>query len=287
MEPSNQPLAGGPNREATRAVRWVCRRGDSAGHRRPGRVAAPDAQTPERPVPLQRRPAVRHDPRPGQPGHRDAEPRPAGRSRVRLSSRPTAWARPAPAVCMPSRAMLHSGRSLWRAPIDLAGVPILPEVLRNAGYATFGTGKWHNGPASFARGFTDGGAIFFGGMSDHLAVPVQDFDPSGKYPQQRQRRGEKFSSELFADAAIDFLERHARRPAVLPVRRVHRPARPADGRPSRIASMYRPGRGCRCRRTSCPSTRSTTASCGSATRRWPRGRGRPRSSGATRPTTTR
>ena len=111
-----------------------------------------------------------------------------------------------PAVCLPSRAMLNCGRSLWRAPTDLAGVPILPEVMRKAGYRTFGTGKWHNGPASFARGFTHGGAIFFGGMSDHLAVPIQDFDPSGKYPRSRQRRGEKFSSELFADAAIDFLE---------------------------------------------------------------------------------
>jgi len=113
------------------------------------------------------------------------------------------------AVCYPSRAMLMSGRSLWHTPGNLEGVSIWPETMKNAGYATFGTGKWHNGPKAYARGFTHGGAIFFGGMSDHLKVPIHDFDPAGKYPRKNRRIGEKFSSELFADAAIDFLENHA------------------------------------------------------------------------------
>jgi arylsulfatase A-like enzyme len=112
------------------------------------------------------------------------------------------------AVCYPSRAMLQSGRTLWHVPGNLQGVPIWPEVMRRAGYATFGTGKWHNGPASFARGFTHGGAIFFGGMSDHYRVPIYDFDPTGKYPAGKRYIGGKFSSALFADAAIDFLKRH-------------------------------------------------------------------------------
>jgi arylsulfatase A-like enzyme len=112
------------------------------------------------------------------------------------------------AVCIPSRAMLHSGRTLWHVPTNLKDVPIWPEVMRRAGYATFGTGKWHNGPASYARGFTDGGAIFFGGMSDHYRVPIHDFDPAGKYPAAKRYIAAKFSSELFADAAIDFLHNH-------------------------------------------------------------------------------
>lgn len=113
-----------------------------------------------------------------------------------------------PAVCLPSRAMVMSGRTLWRTPAMLQDVPIWPEVMRQAGYVTFGTGKWHNGPASYARGFTQGGAIFFGGMSDHFKVPIADFDPTGKYPKQKRRFGEKFSSELFADTAIEFLRNH-------------------------------------------------------------------------------
>ncbi len=109
------------------------------------------------------------------------------------------------AVCVPSRAMLLSGRSLWRVPEDLKDVPIWPEVMRRAGYTTFGTGKWHNGPASHARAFGRGGAIFFGGMSDQARIPVFDFDPAGRYAKKNQRIAEKFSSELFADTAIEFL----------------------------------------------------------------------------------
>ena len=75
------------------------------------------------------------------------------------------------AICMPSRAMLHTGRTLFH--LEGAGntVPddhtMLGERLQQEGYRTFGTGKWHNGHAAFARSFSDGGEIFFGGMGDH------------------------------------------------------------------------------------------------------------------------
>ncbi len=110
------------------------------------------------------------------------------------------------AVCQPSRAMFLSGRTLYRVPMDLKGVKILPEVLGEAGYVTFGTGKWHNGKQSFARGFQKGTAVFLGGMSNHLKVPVVDLKLDGTVTKQRP--GEKFSSELFADAAIGFLKAH-------------------------------------------------------------------------------
>jgi len=114
------------------------------------------------------------------------------------------------AVCMPSRAMLLSGRTLFHLHRDGRDIPsehiTLPELFRQNGYVTFGTGKWHNGRAAFARSFSTGGKIFFGGMSNHLKVPVYDFDPSGEYPHEKQYIGEKFSSELFSDAVIDFLE---------------------------------------------------------------------------------
>lgn len=114
------------------------------------------------------------------------------------------------AVCMPSRAMLMSGRTLFRLSGDGGGIPpghvTLPEVLRNAGYRTFATGKWHNDRRAYTRCFSDGGKIFFGGMSDHYKVPVYDFNPEGKYPKSKQYVDEgKHSSELFSDAAIKFL----------------------------------------------------------------------------------
>jgi arylsulfatase A-like enzyme len=126
------------------------------------------------------------------------------------------------AVCMPSRAMLLTGRhfrelpvgmvQLWAAPQDERGVSpvqMLPETFRAAGYRTFGTGKWHNGTDSYHRCFDEGAAIFFGGMADHLQTPIHDFDPSGAYPQSARRPAEGFSSEVFADATIDFLESRA------------------------------------------------------------------------------
>jgi len=132
------------------------------------------------------------------------------------------------AVCMPSRAMMLTGRTLFRIEGEGQRIPtehtMMPELFRQAGYATFGTGKWHNGTASYARAFTHGAEIFFGGMDDHWNVAACDFDPTGKYPEPRphpfpagpgnwrmaQKRYDhiqrgKHSSELFADATREFL----------------------------------------------------------------------------------
>jgi len=136
----------------------------------------------------------------------------------------------AAAVCMPSRAMLMTGRTLYHLQAQGQAIPeehvLLGEALQAAGYATFGTGKWHNGPASYARSFSAGAEIFFGGMDDHWNVPACDFDPTGQYEPERPlvrdpwrsnevayRRCDhmapgKHSSELFAEAAVDFLERY-------------------------------------------------------------------------------
>ena len=57
----------------------------------------------------------------------------------------------------------------------------IPETFRKNGYATFGTGKQHNGKKVYARGFTHGDEIFFGGMCDHWNVPAFHFDSKGAY----------------------------------------------------------------------------------------------------------
>ncbi len=108
--------------------------------------------------------------------------------------------------------MLLSGRSLFRAHNDLVAEKApeesvtFPELLGRSGYMTFATGKWHNSRRLFARSFKDGGNIFFGGMSDHSRVPVCDYDRSGEYPKERAHAGERFSSELFTDSAVRFLD---------------------------------------------------------------------------------
>jgi arylsulfatase A-like enzyme len=130
------------------------------------------------------------------------------------------------AVCAPSRAMLHTGWTLHHIPdairanwgdwrpqptrTDPEAAPLLGELLRQAGYDTYGVGKWHNGRRAFARSFAGGANIFFGGMSSHFAVPVFDFDPTGEYPQAAERIGPQHSTELFTSAAVDFLRQ--RRP---------------------------------------------------------------------------
>jgi arylsulfatase A-like enzyme len=114
------------------------------------------------------------------------------------------------AVCAPSRAMLLSGRSLFRVKDNLADTPTWPEQFSAAGYATFVSGKWHNGAASLVRAFDAGEAVFLGGMTDPYAAKVVDFartDAAKRAKLTPPRTTEKHCVERFADAAIAFLQR--------------------------------------------------------------------------------
>ena len=110
------------------------------------------------------------------------------------------------AVCVPSRAMLNTGKSYFRIPMDMEGETTLGQLLGRNGFATFATGKWHNGRESWLKSFQQGRNIMIGGMSDHLKVPIVDLGQDGEFTEQRE--GVRFSSTLFADAAIDFLRNY-------------------------------------------------------------------------------
>ena len=122
------------------------------------------------------------------------------------------------AVCAPSRACLLSGRTLWN--LENQGswqyeisdkFKTLPQVFHENGYASFGTGKQHNGSESFARSFSTGDKILFKGMtSSQYKLPLQSFSPTGDYHKKNEVMHEgKYSAEIYADACIQFLEGQA------------------------------------------------------------------------------
>lgn len=124
------------------------------------------------------------------------------------------------ALSMPSRAMLMTGRGVFQVSGDGQHIPesqtTLPEHLQANGYKTFATGKWHADKKSFNRSFTEGENIFFGGMhqyhqNGHFAPRLFHYDETGKYAKPFV--GEKFSSELYADATISFLNEQKKKDA--------------------------------------------------------------------------
>ena len=165
------------------------------------------------------------------------------------------------AICMPSRAMLHTGRTLFHLDGAGASIPsdhtLLGETLQKAGYAAFGTGKWHNGHEAYARSFTAGGEVMFGGMADHWNVPMCDWDPTGRYDVDQpfihdpmasnrvsRRRVDhihfgRHSTDIVADHTVSFLRDHPRGEPFFTYTSFLAPHDPRT-MPERYLSMYDP-----------------------------------------------
>jgi len=123
-----------------------------------------------------------------------------------------------PGVCLPSRASLLTGRTLWN--IENQGIwgyeiseknMTLPEVFRENGYVTFATGKNDPGKSGqFGRAYTHGDKLLFQGMSQQYRLPLYPFQADGNYKSVKPvNESGTHSAEVYADAAIRFLESQA------------------------------------------------------------------------------
>ncbi len=129
------------------------------------------------------------------------------------------------AVCIPSRMMLITGRTLWQcrgtngqgiAP----GVALWGETLRGAGYQTFMAGKWHLPDPALRRSFDSVGPLTGGFLESTKAGGPAYSRPAANNPwtpDDARWNGHwltnegrlTHSSELIADAAIGYLQTNA------------------------------------------------------------------------------
>ena len=135
------------------------------------------------------------------------------------------------AVCMPSRAMLLTGRALFSLERQGAVIPAnhttMGELFQREGYTTCHVGKWHNDNDSHRRSFTTAKKILGLGYTPiresnaHWHIPVYDFQPDGNYdrskyyndpplepynkPYEHTKVNGRHSAEVFTDGAISFL----------------------------------------------------------------------------------
>lgn len=116
------------------------------------------------------------------------------------------------AVCVPSRAMLWSGQSLWHANEQLEGRVTLGQWLGGNGYRTFGTGKWHNGDASLLRTFAEARNITEGFLPNGHTSAFRLRHVSHGQLTASSNTPPVYSTALIGQTAVDFINRAAKEP---------------------------------------------------------------------------
>lgn len=122
-----------------------------------------------------------------------------------------------PAVCIPARAMLVIGTTLFNARRAVDSARLLGETFSEAGYRTFFTGKWHNSEESLNRSYDTLGPWMSGLHEDGFDPADQAYvrpSPGNTWKPDDQTLGRHWmstpdgvvhSSERWASAAIDYL----------------------------------------------------------------------------------
>lgn len=121
-------------------------------------------------------------------------------------------------LCGPARAGLLSGVYPHRLGfVDNSGgiptqQPLLPGVLRDAGYRTALIGKWHSaGPMPHARG------IFDESLCSNVSSPFIDYFHPKLLRNGVAEESDEYSTDLFAREAVAFIARNRDRPFALTV----------------------------------------------------------------------
>lgn len=174
------------------------------------------------------------------------------------------------ATCIPSRAMLHSGRQLFKLQGQGHVIPkehqTIGETFGKAGYNTHMVGKWHQDNAVLARSFQSGDKVMSRGvyLVDHFRMPLWDWKKDGQYKKEEgyllvydengdvvrravskdDKRGPigtenngPHTSEIFADNAINYIEAYDEKDPFFMYLAFHAPHDPRQA-PEAYKAMY-------------------------------------------------
>ncbi|MEM6643192.1 MAG: sulfatase-like hydrolase/transferase [Bacteroidota bacterium] len=176
------------------------------------------------------------------------------------------------ATCIPSRAMLLTGKNLFELDGQGHNIPedhtMIGEAFSKAGYHTHREGKWHQDFKSLSRGFHSGGWVMGKPvyLTDHFRMPFSEWNAEGEYTKEKaflltwteeggyekraltkdDKKGPTgteldgpHSSVVIADGTIDFINSYKEQNPFLVYAAFHAPHDPRQS-PKKFKEMYPP-----------------------------------------------